>query len=664
MVIQHHHDNLRWMAPHPLWLAGAQGLNGAAGRPTILRFDNDGFMEELTALAAARPEALPAWLAVPETWREPAPPPPREGLTPNRPLSLARAEATAHARRRGLIGGAAGKPVSQAPAGSELKLYQPAQDRFYLVAAQLVCARPGLPDHRIEARKQEKAGFVLRRLVPPAGSTGPVNPDDPAVTEYAFVPRGAGGYWRRLSEGERGQLFADEERLGLFPLCYDTDGRKRRLLLGAVPVARREAYAGAPLGPAGGAAPPPADPGGPSARALLWINDLTAPWTALQEQADLIRRVHLDDPSPPGMNPSQANKVATAGPALRDFRARAAMIGWFLLADTRSYLKAHLPVLWADLTGQPLTRPLTTAEVLLKGGLQAISTPADLVSDYEVAFPAYNGNVEGSFVSALVRMTDAQAAMIETADTAFVWPPAGSMVSTPFWPDFVWIAAHPSLRVTAAAVSAQPGWQLPASGEITALETLIEAALPAQPTAPVPDLAAPAQVDRGAEPWFTLRCILERPNCAGFALPVVSAASEPFRMASFFDSDAPARAIRIPMPVDISPAGLRKYRKGAGFVLSDLFCGQVNRFKKVTFVDLVLSVLPWPLHKDLPGSEAAPCGTPGNAFGLFISLSIPIITICAFILMIIMVTLLDIVFKWLPFLMTVIRIPLSKGAKG
>jgi hypothetical protein len=664
MVVQHHHDNLRWMAPHPLWLAGAPGLNGAAGRPAILRFDNDSFMEEITALTAARPEALPAWLAVPETWREPAPPPPREGLTPNRPLSQARAEATGHARRRGLIGGAAAKPVSQAPAGSELKLYQPAQDRFYLVAAQLVCARPGLPDHRIEARKQEKAGFVMRRLVPPAGSTGPVNPDDPAVTEYAFVPRAAGGYWRRLNAGERGQLFADEERLGLFPLGYDADGRKRRLLLGAVPVARREVYAGAPLGPAGGAAPPTSDPLLPSARKLLWINNLTAPWTALQEQADTVARFHPAAP-PPGMTPTQAaDRAAIAGSALRDFRATAAMIGWFLLADTRAYLKAHLPELWADLAGQPTTRPLTAAEVLLKGALQAISAPADLISDYETAFPAYSGDVEGNFVSALVRMTDAQAAMIETADTAFSWPPVGSLVPTPFWPDFVWIAAHPSLKVTAAAVSAQASWQLPASGQITALETLIEAALPTQPTAPVPDLAAPAQVDRGAEPWFTLRCILERPNCVGFALPVVSAASDPFRMASFFDSDAPARAIRIPMPVDISAAGLRKYRKGAGFVLSDLFCGQIERFKNITFVDLVLSVLPWPFHKALKEGESKPCRDGSNAMGLFISLSIPIITICAFILMIIMVTLLNIVFKWLPFLLTVIRIPLSKGAKG
>ena len=202
------------------------------------------------------------------------------------------------------------------------------------------------------------------------------------------------------------------------------------------------------------------------------------------------------------------------------------------------------------------------------------------------------------------------------------------------------------------------------SGDIAGAEDALAAALPAQPTGPVPDLRPPRQVPRGEEPWFTVRCVFERPNCTGFAAPVVSAPSAPFQMASFFDPDAPARDIRIPMPIDISPAGLRKFRKGAGFMVSDLFCGQFNRFKKVTFGDLVRSVLPWPLHKDLPGGAASACkGGGGNAFGLMISLSIPIVTICAFFLMMIMVALLDIVFRWMPFLLSVFRIDLTKGAK-
>jgi hypothetical protein len=45
------------------------------------------------------------------------------------------------------------------------------------------------------------------------------------------------------------------------------------------------------------------------------------------------------------------------------------------------------------------------------------------------------------------------------------------------------------------------------------------------------------------------------------------------------------------------------------------------------------------------------------------SLSIPIITICALILLIIIVSLLDIVFRWLPYLILCFPIPGLKGKK-
>ena len=39
--------------------------------------------------------------------------------------------------------------------------------------------------------------------------------------------------------------------------------------------------------------------------------------------------------------------------------------------------------------------------------------------------------------------------------------------------------------------------------------------------------------------------------------PVVSDPTQPFQLAGFFDPDAPARPIRIALPIDTSPAGLR-----------------------------------------------------------------------------------------------------------
>ena len=674
MVAQHRHDDLRWMAPHPMWTEGTGGLNGEAGRPAILRFKGDDFMDEMTALVETRPEALPAWLAVPETWREPAPEPPKDELTPSQPLSKARARQVQLARRRGLVGGTAGKPVPQTT--GDLKLFQPAQDRFYMMASQLVCARPGLPDRRIAAAKEERARFVIRRLVPPDDTTGEFDPEGKdtsgtdLVEEYAFVPFGeAGAWWQRIAPGARNELQPNEERLGLFPTSYRTDGRKRRLLLGAMPIARREAYVGAAFGNPDGTPPPALEPTGPDPRVLLWQTEVSTPWAALEEQALNLRASVIDNfTSPPGLSASSSELASAAKDQLEEFRARAAHIGWLILVDARRFLQAHLPVLWEHLRGRPLPRPLTSAEQDLETALRNTAVNVALTDDLDSSFPDYAGNFQPNFVDALLALTSTDISDLESAEITFAWPsPEGA--PTPGYPTFVWIAAHPSFLVAKSAtgnptaISSNGAASTPPINAIDDIETALADALPAEPTAPVPDLRAPRVVPRGEEPWFTVRCVFERPNCAGFAAPFVSAPSAPFQMASFFDPDAPTRDIRIPMPVDISPAGLRKFRKGAGFIVSDLFCGQFGRFQKVTLGDLVRSVLPWPLHKDLPGAAAAPCKSGGNAFGLMISLSIPIVTICAFILMMIMVALLDIVFRWMPYLFTVFRIDLSKGAK-
>ena len=49
---------------------------------------------------------------------------------------------------------------------------------------------------------------------------------------------------------------------------------------------------------------------------------------------------------------------------------------------------------------------------------------------------------------------------------------------------------------------------------------------------------------------------------------------------------------------------LKKYRKNSEFSIVSI-CGKCGEKKVITFDDLVLSVLPWPFHKDLP---ACSCG--------------------------------------------------------
>ena len=115
------------------------------------------------------------------------------------------------------------------------------------------------------------------------------------------------------------------------------------------------------------------------------------------------------------------------------------------------------------------------------------------------------------------------------------------------------------------------------------------------------------------------------------------------------------------MPLDISPAGLRKYQKNTGFVISDMLCGKIKGIRKMTLADLVLSVLPWPFHKDLPEQGSGTCKDGGNSFGMICSLSIPIVTLCALILMMIIVALFDLFFRWIPYLFVCLPIPGLKG---
>ena len=84
----------------------------------------------------------------------------------------------------------------------------------------------------------------------------------------------------------------------------------------------------------------------------------------------------------------------------------------------------------------------------------------------------------------------------------------------------------------------------------------------------------------------------------------------------------------------------------------------------VVYSGPVRSVLPWPLHKDLDIGGGGACRDGGGInLGMICSLSIPIITICALILLMIIVTLLDFIFRWLPYFVLCLPVPGLKGKK-
>jgi hypothetical protein len=127
--------------------------------------------------------------------------------------------------------------------------------------------------------------------------------------------------------------------------------------------------------------------------------------------------------------------------------------------------------------------------------------------------------------------------------------------------------------------------------------------------------------------------VYRRPECGALCPDVVSARSPTFRIASFFDLDAPSRTITIAMPVDTSIKDLRKLRKSVNFMLSNELRQQMNRVTSL---------------KDALDGKFADAASVD--LGLICSFSIPIITICALLVLMIFISLLNIVFWWSPFL--------------
>ena len=380
--------------------------------------------------------------------------------------------------------------------------------------------------------------------------------------------------------------------------------------------------------------------------------------------------------------------------ALRAERSAMQTSSWYLLLDLFLFLSKQLPAFWAEAQKPSPNFASTSANALFKA-LRDAALPAGLASvgsDNASLVPtgsAYAagdvkdslidvliaiGRSEGKFELALEAAPDRLPPATGSMPPFEIPPPTGSdsapAVKPAGWPNFLFLFADAWFGVrqppTPSNFAPPPGDYLSEkiAARIDSLADLLVDYLSAAGAGeagaePVPEpmLASVLPADM-REAWYVMRLAYERPDCAPFHGTVVSAATRPFQMAGFFDSDAPGRPIRIGLPIDISPAGLRKFDKNAVFMMSDMLCGQVDRFKGLGLVDIVLSVLPWPFHKPLSVPDKGSCET-----GMMCSMSIPIITICTLILLTIIVSLLQIIFFWLPFFKVCFPLPGFKGKK-
>lgn len=434
-----------------------------------------------------------------------------------------------------------------------------------------------------------------------------------------------------------------------------------------MPAGRRESYiAAVERAQAAEADDPPVvmDP-----REALLRAQVIEPCQQLIERVELIRQ---------RAQPEENSSVKTDGDGpgedrksqYKEAREQSQELSWYILLDFAAFLKDFLPAVWKKVCGETPPRELYDEERELIKFLGEVRLTTELKNALAAGGTYAISDCWGSLLAALAAIdnhsdllgdvTDAYDRDSATARAA--WPPKLFPLADPehVGPLYDATSDEPRSSQLEAAITAERTHPLDDPEGKKGLAQYVVAALqhedPPQRTPPLP-LAARVGVATADPAWFVIRCVFERPACGPVAPAIVSDPTEPFQLAGFFDPDAPARPIRIGLPVDISPGGLRKFDKNTAFIISDMLCGQIRRLRKLTFGDLVRSVLPWPFHKDLPGARAAPCSKGGSSFGMICSLSIPIITICALILLMIIVSLLDIIFHWIPFFILCFRLP-------
>jgi hypothetical protein len=610
--------HVEWTMPAPLWSFTGDPQQASSRlqfrTPTILRFANDSFMNEFLNLLTTEPGRLNEFLAAPETWSsppsEPATPVQKSGMA----LVLYRARNAAirrlEARGTRVIG-----QLATTTSGKVLKLYQPVHGRYYLVTTCLVCRKLGLPDRRIDAGAQETATFVMRLLQPHADAD-PQNPDPRQCDELALV----NGAWQ--VPADPASLVDGEELRPLSPFSYvEDDQRQRRLLIGLVPVGDRERLLQAVQPNPAGESPLPA---AIDVRQMLLKTQIIGPMAVLSDQAKSsgsAANITESFGTAPSTSQRQTNVDKTNDQIQQS--------SWYLLLDLAKFLQTNLNNVWRVVNGDATSSILATA------------------AERTLWNTFTNTSYKGTSMASALKEAFVAESTLESLKTNYT----SADLSSP-WPAF-------RFQFFQAVIGGK--LDLTPALDTATLETQIVNALlaAATPSANPPRVSSVAQASVNPQKpvWFTIRCGLSRPNCGALSPALVSEPTAAFQMAAYFDPDAPSRPIRIGLPLDTTPAGLRKFDKNTAFVMSDVLCGQVTKMKGTSFLDLILSVLPFPLHQDLNTGDMAPCSSGGISAGMVCSFSIPIITICALILLIIFVKLLDIIFQWMPFFQICLPLP-------
>lgn len=394
--------------------------------------------------------------------------------------------------------------------------------------------------------------------------------------------------WAGPEQARRWQALSNPRTLQAneerLPMAETNSGDGRTLHFGYLPVASGDTFKQPPL--------PSSDP-----------EATNFPDTRVEELGSRFTRPLTGDLDQNNMPIGRTMAIREISDAL----ARTASI--YLLLEAYDWFADHLPDVAAVLAGEPgatLREPKLAAKQALMNHLNTspsgMPSFAKLIGDVAKKRDILNqpGGVEG----------DAQCNQIGLG-AEFNLKPGG-------------VGAHPR------------------QNELLTLISLARAALPDER----PSVVLPKLSQRDDE-RYVVRCVYERPMCAPNPV-IISQPSQSFRLAPFFDPDAPARPVRIPLPSDVSIAGMRKFKKNVSFIMSD---AMRSKMESLTGAE----------QKVLDGDGPNPEKQFDLAF--ICSFSIQIIFIVAFMLLLIFVFVLNIIFSWILFFRICLPIPKSWAPK-
>ncbi len=487
-----------------------------------------------------------------------------------------------------------------------IPLYQPVHERYYLVTSSLVCRERGLPDRTVDTANDESASFVLRRRVDEGAS------DEASGTrEYGWF----GDEWRPIGDNSR-RVPEGEERLPMFPQTYTPetplDGRTktRRLWAGLIPVAKRETYETAPIQRSENGEERPVPKDDVEGKAVPSLGDPRKTKLATRvigAFSDLKKRLDPDSDE----HTSKLSATDVRDPLL------------FAWLDLWQFLEEHLPGVVEEIKNPDDRDSLDEDERAVLETLDRID-----VSALNLGVRTLGETAETA--TAALRVIAANASDIEAGKLDPVLKPE----DLPSQNDSKTLAFEEISGALAdfyAPESTTPAVQRDINKALDPLKDADQ--LPADLQPPVTESGDAGSSAAEAGWTYVVRCVYERPHCPPSKRREVSKPSRPFRMASFFDAEAPAREMNITLP-GASVAELRNSSQSVTMHFTKELRKQAQRVQ-----DLSLDAL----------EEGEIGSAPGVNIGMICSLSIPIITICALILLLIIVTLLNIVFWWLPF---------------